>query len=134
MIAAAAAAPPWPVDPADTGDAAPVSQQTQTAVVTSSVKVPVPAATSSKPQQLGGTTAAPAADDAAAVAAHAAVVQRLSGCPECSGSGRISCKECEGQGFLKRGGYNKKNPLNMSRITGGTGRSRYTPSTAHTPA
>jgi alpha-D-ribose 1-methylphosphonate 5-triphosphate synthase subunit PhnG len=55
---------------------------------------------------------------AEAAEAHADVAQRLSGCLICQSSGRVPCKECDGRGFLKRGGYMKKNPLNMSRITG----------------
>jgi hypothetical protein len=63
-----------------------------------------------------GLDAAETAADA--TEAHAAAAQRLSGCLVCQSSGRVPCKECDGRGFLKRGGYMKKNPLNMSRITG----------------
>lgn len=30
----------------------------------------------------------------------------------------MSCKDCSGRGFLPRGGYSKKNPLNLSRAVG----------------
>jgi DnaJ-class molecular chaperone len=44
--------------------------------------------------------------------------QRLSECSVCGGTGRVACKECSGHGFLPRGGYSKKNPLNLSRAVG----------------
>ena len=44
--------------------------------------------------------------------------QRLSECPVCRGSGRVACGDCSGHGFLPRGGYSKRNPLNMSRAVG----------------
>jgi len=44
--------------------------------------------------------------------------QHLSECPVCSGTGRCLCKDCAGSGFLQRGGYSKKNPLNLSRAVG----------------
>jgi DnaJ-class molecular chaperone len=43
---------------------------------------------------------------------------RLSECPVCGGTGRTACKDCSGAGFLPRGGYSKKNPLNTSRAVG----------------
>ncbi|KAF6265840.1 hypothetical protein COO60DRAFT_1291937 [Scenedesmus sp. NREL 46B-D3] len=74
---------------------------------------------SSTSRSSGSLNSASGSDAVAEAAeAHAAAAQRLSGCLICQSSGRVPCKECDGRGFLKRGGYMKKNPLNMSRITG----------------
>eukprot|EP00955_Chlamydomonas_euryale_P018519 197299-Chlamydomonas_euryale.AAC.1 len=72
----------------------------------------------------GGTGPGAAALDADALGA----LQRLRSkrvssdacpCSTCNGSGIVPCKACGGTGRLGRGGYNKKNPVNMSRIIGG---------------
>lgn len=47
-----------------------------------------------------------------------ATLLRLSKCPVCGGTGRVTCKDCSGHGFLPRGGYSKRNPLNMTRAVG----------------
>jgi hypothetical protein len=44
--------------------------------------------------------------------------QKLSECPVCGGAGRVTCKDCSGLGLLPRGGYSKKNPLNLNRAVG----------------
>jgi hypothetical protein len=36
----------------------------------------------------------------------------------CGGAGRVTCKDCSGLGLLPRGGYSKKNPLNLNRAVG----------------
>ena len=40
-------------------------------------------------------------------------------CPDCDGRGSCTCKDCSGTGRLKRGGYNKKNRVDLTRILGG---------------
>eukprot|EP00878_Enallax_costatus_P021201 GHUV01022438.1.p1 GENE.GHUV01022438.1~~GHUV01022438.1.p1 ORF type:complete len:174 (+),score=39.90 GHUV01022438.1:236-757(+) len=70
------------------------------------------------PGSLAGAAALSSTAGGQALSAQAEIAQRLARCPECTGSGRVLCQECEGRGYLKRGGYNKKNPLNMSRLTG----------------
>ncbi|KAJ7535425.1 hypothetical protein O6H91_12G032800 [Diphasiastrum complanatum] len=39
-------------------------------------------------------------------------------CRICKGSGKTPCSKCEGRGSLRKGGYQKKNPLDMSRVIG----------------
>lgn len=39
-------------------------------------------------------------------------------CPECNGQGTCTCKDCGGSGRLKRGGYNKKNRVDLTRLYG----------------
>lgn len=43
---------------------------------------------------------------------------KLSECQVCGGAGRVTCKDCSGLGLLPRGGYSKKNPLNLNRAVG----------------
>jgi hypothetical protein len=45
----------------------------------------------------------------------------LGSCPRCQGEGRVPCKACEGSGRLKRGGYQKRNRVDLSRAVGGCG-------------
>jgi hypothetical protein len=47
----------------------------------------------------------------------------LGSCPRCQGEGRVPCKACEGSGRLKRGGYQKRNRVDLSRAVGGCARS-----------
>jgi hypothetical protein len=88
--------------------------------VQQAVEAATAAASSSSDSSISTSTSGlePAAAEAAAAEAHVAAAQRLAGCLFCHSSGRVPCKECDGRGFLKRGGYMKKNPLNMSRIIG----------------
>ncbi|GBF96823.1 hypothetical protein Rsub_09679 [Raphidocelis subcapitata] len=37
-------------------------------------------------------------------------------CPPCEGTGRVACKECDGSGRLMRGGYQKRNRVDLSRV------------------
>jgi hypothetical protein len=39
-------------------------------------------------------------------------------CPSCEGTGRIPCKECDGSGRLMRGGYQKRNRVDLTRVLG----------------
>lgn len=39
-------------------------------------------------------------------------------CPDCQGAGTCACKDCSGSGRLKRGGYAKRNMVDMKRIYG----------------
>eukprot|EP00899_Mesostigma_viride_P007799 jgi/Mesvir1/1701/Mv21160-RA.1 len=39
-------------------------------------------------------------------------------CRQCHGQGMVPCAACDGKGALARGGYQKKNPVNLSRIIG----------------
>jgi len=71
----------------------------------------------------------PSADMASAVSStlhssfHIAPVERKAPvrtriCRRCRGSCTIDCKDCRGSGQLPRGGYQKKNPVNMNRLIG----------------
>lgn len=46
-------------------------------------------------------------------------LERTAACRRCSGSGFIDCPACQGRGRLPRGGYQKRNPVNASRVVGG---------------
>eukprot|EP00879_Flechtneria_rotunda_P004387 GHRR01004638.1.p1 GENE.GHRR01004638.1~~GHRR01004638.1.p1 ORF type:complete len:307 (+),score=67.44 GHRR01004638.1:157-1077(+) len=94
-------------EPAYQGSTKQEHEQSDTIITISALTISAPAAT---------TTAA--ATYAAASHPTQVTADRLGGCLGCSGTGRVTCKECEGRGFLRRGGYNKKNPLNMARIRG----------------
>ncbi|XP_057835069.1 uncharacterized protein LOC131045501 isoform X6 [Cryptomeria japonica] len=39
-------------------------------------------------------------------------------CRICKGRGKFACDKCDGKGSLGRGGYQKKNPVNLDRIVG----------------
>lgn len=39
-------------------------------------------------------------------------------CRICKGRGRVACDKCDGKGSLGRGGYQKKNPVDLNRIIG----------------
>lgn len=41
-----------------------------------------------------------------------------SACPVCGSAGTVACKSCQGTGHLQRGGYNKRNPVDMTRVIG----------------
>lgn len=70
-------------------------------------------------QQAGGHSSSRQQQQAAAGESAAVLLKhRLSECPVCGGTGRTACKDCSGAGFLPRGGYSKKNPLNTSRAVG----------------
>lgn len=43
---------------------------------------------------------------------------RTSVCSQCQGSHSVLCHECEGKGKLKRGGYNRRNPVQEARVVG----------------
>ncbi len=45
-------------------------------------------------------------------------LERTSVCRRCSGSGHVPCPACSGMGRLPRGGYQKRNPVNASRVVG----------------
>ncbi|KAF8071036.1 hypothetical protein HT031_001118 [Scenedesmus sp. PABB004] len=90
-----------------------------------------PAAAAAPRAQLRGPPAAPRAATAGASEAAAAapagepaaeaaerVQARLASCAACGGRGRQACRECDGRGFLKRGGYNRRNPLQLQRVQG----------------
>ena len=43
---------------------------------------------------------------------------RLAPCRRCGGEGHVRCGCCGGSGRLGRGGYQKRNPVNVNRLIG----------------
>lgn len=39
-------------------------------------------------------------------------------CRRCGGTGSVPCGPCVGKGYLPKGGYQKRNPVNVSRVLG----------------
>ncbi len=38
-------------------------------------------------------------------------------CSVCGGTGHVACKQCQGSGWLQRGGFNRKNPVPKNPIS-----------------
>ena len=72
----------------------------------------------------GGAAQAAEPQKAAAAAAFtipARAAINPGACPQCGGTGRVACRECGGEGRLKRGGYQKRNPVDLARVLGARG-------------
>ncbi|KAL4853668.1 hypothetical protein ACK3TF_005387 [Chlorella vulgaris] len=44
--------------------------------------------------------------------------KRTAACRRCDGCGSVQCTQCGGTGRLARGGYQKRNPINVARVIG----------------